>query len=154
MPNFNEGEIMFNTIQNDYKNARVGRNKQVSATLSTLVSEIKRTLQNPSDTPTDEMVTTVIKKSIKNLNELLEAKKRYGTDITNEVTEIHILEKYLPKQLTRDELKTIIADFCTLQQIENIRQMGMVMKYMASNYKDQYDGKVVSEIVKEIINEK
>ena len=58
--------------------------------------------------------------------------------------EISILNRYLPKQLTEDELRVILREHCLDMN------MGERMNYMKTNYVGQYDGKVAAQIAKEI----
>lgn len=64
-----------------------------------------------------------------------------------EQAEIAALEKYMPQQLTRDEIKSevaqVIADFKT-------REFRLVMKESALRLKGRADGKLVNEVVREL----
>ncbi len=64
-----------------------------------------------------------------------------------EQAEIDVLQKYMPQQLSRDEIKTevekVIADL-------NTREFPKVMKESATRLKGRADGKLVNEVVREL----
>jgi uncharacterized protein YqeY len=67
-------------------------------------------------------------------------------------TELNILNSYLPKQMGIDEVKQVIIDFVVNNGISSPKEMGKVMSYLKSGYDGQYDGKMASTIIKEILS--
>lgn len=69
-----------------------------------------------------------------------------------EVTEAEIIEAYLPKALTRDEVEAIvdetIAALTADGQELSMRSIGAVMKPVTAKVAGRFDGKTVSEIVR------
>ena len=63
--------------------------------------------------------------------------------------EIEILESYLPKQLTIDEIRSIIS---TLHDLKGPFNMGFIQKHFKENYAMLYDGKVVAMVANEWLN--
>ena len=61
---------------------------------------------------------------------------------------LEILQEYLPKQLTNDEINAIIEKACEPFLAEGMKAMGKVIKSIMDQYKGQVDGKFVSEAVK------
>lgn len=61
-------------------------------------------------------------------------------------TEIVILESFLPKQLTEEQLRTLIQDFAN--QGKNI---GDAMKTLKTQFAGQYDGGLASKLMKELL---
>ena len=66
--------------------------------------------------------------------------------------EMAIIEDYLPKQLSQEEIGAIVED--TIQEIgaESMKDMGKVMKAIMPKVKGKADGKVVNQIVREKLN--
>ena len=62
--------------------------------------------------------------------------------------EITVYENYLPTQLGAQELSDIIMDIITFNNLSISKDMGRVMKELASKYAGRYDGKLASEIVR------
>ena len=64
-----------------------------------------------------------------------------------------VLEKYMPKQLTEDEVAQIVRDTIAGQDASSLK-MGDVMKLVMPKVKGKADGKVVSQTVKKILQNK
>ncbi len=62
--------------------------------------------------------------------------------------EIAVLENFLPKQLSSDELEKIIVH---LKESTPGLALNLVMKHLKDNYAGQYDGKSASEIAKRVV---
>jgi uncharacterized protein YqeY len=71
----------------------------------------------------------------------------------NEFAEMKVMEEYLPKQLTQEDMYAIIG---TQKNIASIKgtplNMGVIMKYFKENYSGKYDGKTLSIIAKEMLS--
>ena len=63
--------------------------------------------------------------------------------------EIEILSQYMPKQLTTEEVKNIIAEIVKNNPGAN---QGLIMKELTPKIKGQFDGKAASELVKAMIS--
>lgn len=69
-----------------------------------------------------------------------------GSDQKNEIlTEYGILEEFLPKQLTEEEVAVMIDEIISSNEGAN---MGVVMKELSPKIKGQFDGKKASDLVK------
>ncbi len=65
---------------------------------------------------------------------------------------IEILESYLPKQLNKEKLEKIVLDLMEKENLEPIkRSQGIIMKNILANYKGKVDGKVVNEVLANIL---
>lgn len=74
-------------------------------------------------------------------------------DLANkEKEEIEVLEKFLPKQLTEEEVKPIIAELMTELNIIDIKEMGKAIGAANKKLAGQADGGLISKIVKEILS--
>jgi uncharacterized protein YqeY len=101
--------------------------------------------------PEDVKVLAVIKKFIENAKEIQDAADEKAYEFFQATQEIDILETYRPKQLTAEEIRNIIKI-----QNDNLKEacgeeisMPSIMKYFKTNYDNQYDGKLLSQIAKE-----
>lgn len=80
---------------------------------------------------------------------LAEFEKAGRSDLVEETkAEMAVLEKYMPKQLTADEIRQIVNDAVAGQ---SGLKMGDVMKLVMPKVKGKADGKLVSQIVREIL---
>ena len=90
----------------------------------------------------DDEVQKIIAKSIKNL-------KTIGDDAS--IAEIALLETYLPKQLSLDELTIIIKDIVAQTGANSMRDTGKVMGAFNEKFAGQADGKTISGVIKNIL---
>ncbi len=92
----------------------------------------------------DADVIQIIQKTIKELTEEAENYKKVGntTEETNILNQKEILERYLPKMMSNEEIREIIAS------LED-KSIGNVMKHFKTNYAGKCDMKAVSEIAKQ-----
>jgi uncharacterized protein YqeY len=93
-------------------------------------------------------VIKILTKIAKSLNETIKALSPIdgkGEDIVQSVVELSIIQGYLPKQMSKDE----VTEKVTVLINSGITQMGAIMKEFAQLPADK---KMVSEVVKEILN--
>lgn len=65
------------------------------------------------------------------------------------LAEIKVIEEFMPKQLSTDEVKEIIQNLIKEQDSPNF---GSIMKELAPKIKGQFDGKQASSLVKDLLN--
>ena len=68
-----------------------------------------------------------------------------------EEEEIAVIEKYLPKQLSSEELKPIIQEIISSTGAESMKDMGKVMGMASQKLAGKADGKTISAMVKELL---
>jgi len=139
------------TIKEDSLKARKEKDSTKASLLTTLYSEALMVGKNKrNDVPTDEETKATIKKFIKNATEVKEVSiaKGFGIEETKARNEISILEAYLPKGLSEEELCLNIA---RIIEVDKINNLGLIMKTLKEKYNGLYDGKRATEIVKEML---
>ena len=101
----------------------------------------------------DEEILPIIVKEIKSrkdsIEELKIAQREDLIEKNNE--EIEILEGYLPKQLSDDELEKVLKEIILNVQATTMKDMGKVMKEAKNRIGVQADGKRINEKVKELL---
>ncbi len=99
----------------------------------------------------DELLIDVVSKEIKTRNESIkEFEKGNRTDLVDKTKqEIEILNKYLPEQLTIDEINTIIEKVFLDVNPTGIKDMGKVMSLVTPLVKGKADMGVVSKLIKD-----
>lgn len=116
----------------------------VATQLTTLLGEAS---PSGNQEVTDQDVEKVVQKFAKNAKEML----KYTSDPQKQYNiewEIVLYESYLPKQLTEDEIRRIITH---AQEDLGLNNIGQIMGFLNKNHKGQFDGKLASQIAKEII---
>ena len=75
------------------------------------------------------------------------------TDLAEEeAAQSSVIEEYLPKQLTAEELETAIADIISQTGASSMRDMGKVMGIASKQFAGKAEGRVVSELVKKLLS--
>ncbi len=129
---------------------RLNAIRQLKAAISYL--EISRTDPKNKDynkPVTEEDLLGVVDKQIKQRREAIELYQKGNRPelAAKEAAEIDALEGYLPKQLSREEIKAeveaIIAELGT-------KEFPKVMRAAATRLKGRADGKIVNQVVKEL----
>ena len=69
-----------------------------------------------------------------------------------EINEASIIEKYLPEQLSAEEITTIIKEIITKTSATTMKDMGKVMGMASSQLAGKADGKTISTIVKSLLS--
>jgi uncharacterized protein YqeY len=131
-------------IRADQLAARKAGMKENATTLTTLLGEA-----SPSGTATvnDDQVLRVVQKFVKNIKETM------GYTNNQEVIdrmnlEIIVLEKYIPTQLTADEIRSFASKvLVTLEGMRDEKKFGEVMKQLAAAYRGRYEGKLAMAVV-------
>ena len=70
-----------------------------------------------------------------------------------EAEEIAVIEVYLPKALAEEEVAAIIRDLISQSGASGMQDMGKVMGLATKALAGQADGKLISELVKQLLNE-
>ena len=102
----------------------------------------------------DNKILELIAKEVKTRNDSLEDFQKGGREdlVEQAKQEIAILSEYLPKQLTKEELKERIMNIINEIGATSIKDMGAVMKEAKSQIGTAADGKSINEVVRELLN--
>ena len=142
---------LLDKIRADQIQARKNRNTTAAQVLTTLLGEaaaVGKTAGNRKTT--DSEVVAIVKKFLKNYDETLSVVTN-SIDIERIHYEKEIVSVYLPKQMSEEELKTAIVDIVEELGVNSPKQMGQVMGAIKSKFEGQYDGKLASSIVRELL---
>lgn len=142
---------MENQIDNDLKLALKSGDKFTLSVLRMLKSEIINESRKGSiHTLTDDEVLKVIKKGVKTRKDSIEEYKKYGKlDTVNELAkEVDILNKYLPQEMSEEEIIKIVNEVFEELKPSSMKDMGNLMKVISSKITNA-DMSFVSKIVKD-----
>ena len=133
--------MLIETIRKDMQDAKKNKETVKANLLSTLYAEIF-TQSKSGKEMTEEDEIKIIRKFIKNADETLSFS--VNDDVKKKLEEEKIiLEAYLPKQLSKDEIDTIVS-----KMVSEGKSMKDIMPFFKENYSGRYDGRAVSEAVK------
>lgn len=101
----------------------------------------------------DNQIIDIIGKETKKRKDSLEDYEKSGReDLIAEIKEeIEILEEYLPKQLSIEEVEEIIKAIIQEEGATSMKDMGKVMKVAKERIGAQSDGKTMNEVVKKLL---
>jgi uncharacterized protein YqeY len=113
---------------------------------------IKYEVSGAEKEATDEVVTDLIKKAIKQRKEAAEAFEKGGkSDMAQkELAEIKVYEKYMPEQMPEDEVRKVVQEVVS-QMNAGPADFGKVMGAVMGKVKGQADGGLVNRCVKDIL---
>lgn len=141
--------MLINRIRADLLTARKNRQTVATNSLTALVGEAVMVGKNAGNRDsTDEEVCATVRKFLKNLEETRKNLQAHNKDTTACEEEIQIISQYLPKQLASDELKDAIVKIVLENPGANL---GLVMKVLKEKYSGLFDGKLASELAKQIL---
>jgi uncharacterized protein YqeY len=134
-------------MQGDLNSARKSQDKAGTLLLSTVISEVKNKKIELRRDPTDADVIDVIRKSIKRRKESVEMyTKGNRSDLADkETSEAAALEKYLPAQVSDDELRAAVKAAIA----GGAKQIGAVMGKVLPQFKGRADGSTINAIARE-----
>ena len=101
----------------------------------------------------DDKILEIISKEVKTKKDVLKdfekAERQDLIDQTNQ--EISVLQEYLPKQLSREEVKTEVEKIIAEIGATSMKDMGAIMKEAKAKMGASAEGKTINEVAKEIM---
>mgnify|MGYP002549937603 FL=1 len=149
--------MLYEQLTNDMKEAMKNKDKETLNTIRLLKSAIdlyKINNKMDRDTVSDDVVVDVASKQVKTHREsIVEFRNAGREDLASKLeTEIKIIEKYLPAQLSRQEIEHVINDIFDKLNPNGRNDLGKVMKEANLLLKGKADMKLVSDIVMSKLN--
>ena len=140
-------------LTEDLKQAIKSKDSNKRDVLRFLMSAIHYREIESKELLSDDEILSVISKQVKQRKETIEASLSSRPELAaKEQAELDILITYLPKQLTSEELTSIITTAITDLQKQGVPDQGIVMKTVMAQVKGKASGKTVSEIVQDLLS--
>lgn len=140
-------------IKDDIKNAMKAKDNDTRDALRMLDSAMKQIEVDERKELSDDDVIKIIIKQIKQRNDSIEQYAKGGREdlVAKESKEIEIFSKYMPKQLSDDELKSALAQIIADVGATSLKDMGKIMGVASAKLGSSADGKRINECVKTIL---
>ena len=145
-------------LQNDLKDAMRSGDDTRKLVVRLLIShmrnaEVDARTDGRAGVLSENDMLALVRREIKQHEEsLAEARNAKRDDLVTEQTaELELLKAYLPQQLSRDQIVEIAKQVIMDVKATSPKQQGEVMKMMQPKVKDIADGKLVSEVVRELL---
>ena len=144
------------TLKSDLTEAIRSSDKVVSGTIRMVLTAItnEEVSGKEARTLSEDEIIAVLSREAKKRREAAEefAKGNRPEKAAEEKAEGEVISKYLPAQLTADEIKQIIADAIASTGAAGPADMGKVMGAIKAKIAGKADGALVSSLVKESLN--
>lgn len=102
----------------------------------------------------DEETLAVIQKQAKQRRDSITEYKKAGRDdlVAAEQAELTVIESYLPRQMTREEIEVVVREAADELGISDMSGMGPLMKHVMAELKGKADGRLVNQVVREALS--
>lgn len=142
-------------IDNDIKSAMLAKNKEELTALRGVKSLIllAETEKGGSGDISQEIENKLLMKAAKQRKESAEIFQKEGrVDLANkELFELEVISRYLPKQLSEEEIVVELKKIMEQVGAKGPQDMGKVMGAATKQLAGKADGKLISELVKKIL---
>ena len=142
-------------VQEDIKQAMKAKDNVAMNATRAIKGQILlfKTSEGGSKEVTDGDILNMIRKLVKQRKEAAEQYTAAGRQelADNELAEAAVLEKYLPKQLSVEEVKAKVQEIIAQVGASSIKDMGKVMGAANKALAGLSDGRTISTIVKELL---
>ena len=144
---------MLSNLMADMKEAMKNKEKERLQAVRNMIASIKAKQIDSGETLSDEDAIKLVQGMAKRLKDSIEQYKNGGREdlAQNEQNELNVVESYLPKQLNVDELREIVKETITESGASSMADMKKVMPLLMSKIAGKGDGKLASNIVREIL---
>jgi hypothetical protein len=140
-------------LMEDFKDSMRNRDVVRKNTITMIRAAVKQREVDERIQLKDEDIIDIISKQLKEKKEAIEefqrGKRQDLVDLTEK--EMNILLKYLPAQLTEEELEKVVKQTIDEVEAKSIKDIGKVMKSVMPKIKGKADGKEVNRICKKYL---
>ena len=145
--------MLKDNLMNDLKEAMKDKDEIKKNTVQMVRAAILQIEKDKGIKVEDDKIIEIIAKEVKGkkgaLNDFARGGRQDLVDQTNK--EIEILQKYLPKQLSIEEIEEIIKKVVADVGATSMKDMGAVMKEAKSRIGAGSDGRTINEVVKKVL---
>jgi uncharacterized protein YqeY len=147
--------VLKQKLNDDLKNALRSGDKLVCSVLRMLLSAIHYAEINKLAPLDESEILGVIAKDAKQHRESILAFKQGNRQdlVDKETAELAIIEKYLPAQMSRDEIVAAARKVIEETGAQGPRDKGKVMGKLMPQMKGKADGQVINEVVNELLGQ-
>lgn len=146
---------LFDQISEDIKSAMLARDKVALEALRGIKKEFleAKTAKGSNGELPDDKALAIIRKLLKQRRDSAEIYTQNGRPelAEAELAESHVLERYLPKQLSEEELMPIVRATAQENGITDPKQGGRLVGILCKQLAGKADGKLIGEVVKKVL---
>ncbi len=140
-------------INEDIKAAMLAKEKEKLEAIRAIKSALLLA-QTSGEAVSEETEIKLLQKLVKQRRESAEIYKTQNTEdlLKAEIFQAEIIEAYLPKQMSKDEVKSVIAAIIKETGVTNVKEMGKIMGVASKQLAGKADNKTISEVIKELLS--
>ena len=146
---------LFDIISNDIKEAMKAKDKIALDTLRNIKKVFleAKTAPGAGDTVSDETAIKLIQKLVKQGKESAELYNSQNRPelAQEELAQVAVMERYLPKQMSEEEVAAILKEIIAQTGASSPQDMGKVMGVATKQLAGKAEGRVISAIVKQLL---
>lgn len=143
-------EKLLNDMKESMKNKNTIR-KNVIQMIRASILQIEK--DNQKEVNDEEIIQIIAKEAKKRKDSLADYEKSGREELINDIKEeIKIIEEYLPKQLSIEEVERIVSEIISSLGASSMKDMGPVMKEAKAKIGASSDGKTINEVVKKLLS--
>lgn len=143
-----------NTLNAALKEAMLAKDNARRDVIRGLQSAVKQVEIDTRKELTNDDVMAVLQKEAKKRREAIDESSKAGRpDLAEkEASELTIIETFLPRQMTLDEVKAVAAEIIAQTGAIDAKDQNKVMGPLMARVKGQADGRLVNQAVQELLN--
>jgi hypothetical protein len=143
------------TVNENMKKAMLAKDEVGLRALRAIKAAVllAKTAEGATATLSEDVEVKLLQKLVKQRKDSLEIFERQNRiDLAQkEKEELEVIERFLPKQMSEDEIRNVVAEIVKQTGVTNISGLGQVMGVATKQLAGKADGKVISAIVKELL---
>ena len=145
---------MLDQLQEELISAMKAGDKPRMTGLRNIIGKLKASQIDKGEELTGDESLKILNSAAKQLKESVEQYKKGGRDdlAEKELFELSLFDKYLPEQISQDEIRTTVKNTIKSTGAESMQEMGKVMGAVMKELAETADGKLVQQIVQEELN--
>ena len=147
--------MLYDQVSNDIKEAMKARDKVRLETLRNIKKVFieAKTAPGANDTLEDTTALKILAKLAKQGKESAATfEQQNRSDLAEEeLAQVRVIEEYLPKPLTAEEIETEVKAIIAETGASSIKEMGKVMGVASKKMAGRADGKMISDFVKKLL---
>jgi len=147
--------MLENTVNQDIKTAMLAKDETSLRSLRAIKSALllAKTEKGATHDITEEAEIKVLQRLVKQRKESADIYKTQNRDdlYQIEADEIEVIEKYLPKQLSQEDLNAYIKGLIEKLNVTSVKEMGKIMGVANKELSGKADGKAISETIKSLL---
>ena len=142
---------LLSRLNDDMKTAMKAKDKESLQVIRMIKSSIQNEQIKEGHDLTEDEELTVLSREMKQRRDSLH-EEAGRDDLAEKVkSEIVIVEKYMPEQLSEDDIRQLVQEAITQTGASSVKEFGKVMGVIMPKVKGKADGNQVNAIVKELL---